>query len=118
MQNKGRNLGVRKTFADVSATIADNFNVAKTEIGVSFLNEILNYVLNYDIPLNLRSLFEQIKEQKIITYKHKEWIGLGAKLHTALQDIKLKGKQDLFVDEYIYKLSSYRFLLTVFAYDI
>ena len=42
MQNKGRNLGVRKTFADVSATIADNFNVAKTEIGVSFLNEILN----------------------------------------------------------------------------
>ena len=39
--NKGQNLGVRKTFADVSATIADNFNVEKTEIGVSFLNELL-----------------------------------------------------------------------------
>ena len=86
--------------------------------GSKDLNEIINYVLNYDIPLNLRSLFEQVKAEKIITYKHKEWNTLGAKLHTALQDIKMKGKQDLFVDEYIYKLSAYRFLLTVFAYDI
>jgi len=32
---KGRDLGIRKTFADVGATIAKNFNVQKPEIGKS-----------------------------------------------------------------------------------
>lgn len=86
--------------------------------GSKDLNEILNYVLNYDIQANLRALFEQVKAQHVITYKHKDWISLGAKLHAGLNEIKLKGKQDLFVDEYIYKLSTYLFLLTIFAYDI
>ncbi|WP_307400551.1 phosphopentomutase [Paenibacillus anaericanus] len=31
-------IGVRNTFGDLAATIADNFDVAKTEIGQSFLN--------------------------------------------------------------------------------
>lgn len=35
------NLGIRNTFADVAATIADNFNLPSPEIGVSFLKEIL-----------------------------------------------------------------------------
>ncbi|UFJ42870.1 phosphopentomutase [Brevibacillus humidisoli] len=33
-------LGVRETFADIGATIADNFGVTMPEIGTSFLNEI------------------------------------------------------------------------------
>lgn len=86
--------------------------------GSKDLNEILNYALNYDIQPNLLTLFKQVKDQHVITYKHKEWISFGAKLHAGLNEIKLKGKQDLFVDEYIYKLSTYRFLLTIFAYDI
>lgn len=36
----GLDLGVRKTFADVGATIADNFRVKKPKIGSSFLKEI------------------------------------------------------------------------------
>jgi phosphopentomutase len=31
-------VGIRNTFADLAATIADNFDVAKTDIGESFLN--------------------------------------------------------------------------------
>lgn len=38
----GVNLGVRATFADVGATIADAFGLGGTEIGVSFLREISN----------------------------------------------------------------------------
>ena len=34
------NLGIRKTFADISATIAENFNIDKTNIGTSFLKEL------------------------------------------------------------------------------
>lgn len=37
---KGRNLGVRKTFADVGATISDNFRIRKPSHGTSFLKEI------------------------------------------------------------------------------
>ncbi len=33
-------LGVRSTFADLAATIADNFGVAPTELGTSFLKEL------------------------------------------------------------------------------
>ncbi len=33
-------LGIRETFADIAATIADFFEVEKPEIGVSFLNQI------------------------------------------------------------------------------
>lgn len=33
-------LGVRSTFADVGATIADNFGVERTAIGISFLSEL------------------------------------------------------------------------------
>jgi phosphopentomutase len=36
----GVNLGIRKSFADVAATIAEAFNVKKPEIGNSFLKEI------------------------------------------------------------------------------
>ena len=36
----GTNLGTRTSFADISATIAENFNVAKAELGTSFLNEL------------------------------------------------------------------------------
>ncbi len=86
--------------------------------GSKDLNEILNYVLNFSISSNLYNIFIQVKEQHIITYQHKEWISLGAKLNAALLEIKQKGEQDLFVDDYIYKLSGYRFLLTIFAYDI
>lgn len=120
---------------NIKTNIRDNFYVQMDKIisqfkhkedvseyicyhGSKDLNEILDYVLNYDIQPNLRMLFEQVKAQHVITYKHKDWISLGAKLHAGLNEIKLKGKQDLFVDEYIYKLSTYRFLLTIFAYDI
>ncbi len=34
------NLGIRATFADVGATVADNFQVRPSDIGVSFLSEI------------------------------------------------------------------------------
>ncbi len=37
---EGLDLGVRMTFADIGATIADNFKVKKTKIGTSFLKEI------------------------------------------------------------------------------
>jgi phosphopentomutase len=36
----GRSLGTRETFADVAATIADNFNVTPPSIGVSFLRDL------------------------------------------------------------------------------
>jgi len=39
---KGIDLGLRETFADIGATICDNFNVKSTGIGTSFLNNILN----------------------------------------------------------------------------
>ena len=35
------NLGVRKTFADVAATMAEIFQLEPPEIGTSFLSEIL-----------------------------------------------------------------------------
>lgn len=38
--NEGKELELRKTFADVGATIADNFDVNMPEYGKSFLNEI------------------------------------------------------------------------------
>ncbi|MDD3107102.1 MAG: phosphopentomutase [Bacilli bacterium] len=37
----GQSLGIRNTFADVGATIAENFNTPAPQIGQSFLNEIL-----------------------------------------------------------------------------
>lgn len=43
--NEGKELAIRKTFADVGATIADNFQVKLPEHGESFLEEISN---NYD----------------------------------------------------------------------
>ncbi len=36
-----KNLGIRNSFADIAATIADYFSVEKPELGVSFLKEIL-----------------------------------------------------------------------------
>ena len=36
----GGNLGTRKSFADIGATIAENFNVEAPKIGDSFLNEL------------------------------------------------------------------------------
>ena len=38
---KGRGLPLRKTFADVGATIADNFNVKLPQYGTSFLHELM-----------------------------------------------------------------------------
>lgn len=40
MVKPGVNLGTRKSFADISATIADYLAVSKTEIGESFFNQI------------------------------------------------------------------------------
>ncbi|MED4163839.1 phosphopentomutase [Halalkalibacterium halodurans] len=37
---EGKDLGLRKTFADVGATIADNFQVEAPSIGTSFLHEL------------------------------------------------------------------------------
>lgn len=37
---KGIDLGIRKTFADLGTTIADNFEVEKTNLGESFLNKL------------------------------------------------------------------------------
>jgi phosphopentomutase len=36
----GVNLGTRSSFADIGATITDNFGLEPPEIGISFLNEI------------------------------------------------------------------------------
>ena len=37
---QGVNLGIRKTFADVGATVSDFLDVQKPAIGESFLNEV------------------------------------------------------------------------------
>lgn len=39
--DKGRQLPVRKTFADIGATVSENFNVEKPKHGTSFLSEII-----------------------------------------------------------------------------
>lgn len=39
--NRAVDLGIRRTFADVAATIADNFEVQSPDIGNSFLNELV-----------------------------------------------------------------------------
>jgi phosphopentomutase len=39
-QTKAKNLGIRQTFADVGATIAENFNVSMPKNGTSFLDEL------------------------------------------------------------------------------
>lgn len=39
---KGVNLGTRRTFADIGQTICNNFNLKGTDIGVSFLNELIS----------------------------------------------------------------------------
>ncbi len=36
----GSNLGTRKTFADIGATISENFNITKPSIGTSFLKDL------------------------------------------------------------------------------
>lgn len=38
--NEGKELPVRKTFADIGATVAENFNVKMPDHGTSFLNEL------------------------------------------------------------------------------
>ena len=38
--SEGKDLGVRKTFADLGATVADNFNVKMPEYGESFLQQL------------------------------------------------------------------------------
>ncbi|MEW8971931.1 phosphopentomutase [Mesobacillus jeotgali] len=38
--NEGKKLPVRKTFADIGATVAENFNVKMPDHGTSFLNEL------------------------------------------------------------------------------
>jgi phosphopentomutase len=38
--NEGKELPVRKTFADIGATVAENFNVKMPDHGISFLNEL------------------------------------------------------------------------------
>jgi len=38
--NQGKELALRETFADIGATIADNFNIKMPEHGKSFLNDI------------------------------------------------------------------------------
>ena len=41
MKNSGQSLGTRSTFADLGATILDNFNVP-AELGTSFYDQISN----------------------------------------------------------------------------
>ena len=36
----GKDLGIRQTFADVGATVSDNFNVKMPQYGTSFLNQL------------------------------------------------------------------------------
>ena len=38
--NEGKELPIRKTFADIGATVAENFNVKMPDHGTSFLNEL------------------------------------------------------------------------------
>lgn len=38
--NIGTSLPLRETFADIAATVADNFNIAAPQFGTSFLNEL------------------------------------------------------------------------------
>ena len=38
----GKNLGVRQTFADLGATVADNFKVEVPQYGTSFLSQLLD----------------------------------------------------------------------------
>ena len=38
--NEGKELPVRKTFADIGATVAENFRVKMPDHGTSFLNEL------------------------------------------------------------------------------
>lgn len=38
--NTGTSLPLRETFADIAATVADNFNIAAPQFGTSFLNEL------------------------------------------------------------------------------
>jgi phosphopentomutase len=37
----GKALGIRETFADIGATIADNFGIEKPKIGTSFLHTVI-----------------------------------------------------------------------------
>ncbi len=39
-KEKGNNLGIRGTFADIGATISENFSLTKPDIGISFLKEL------------------------------------------------------------------------------
>lgn len=39
-QKAGIHLGIRETFADIGATVSENFNVMRPTIGTSFLNQI------------------------------------------------------------------------------
>ena len=36
----GKDLGIRQTFADVGATVSDNFNVTMPQYGTSFLSQL------------------------------------------------------------------------------
>ncbi|MDP5273710.1 phosphopentomutase [Chengkuizengella axinellae] len=38
--SEGKSLGIRSTFSDIGALVADNFKVAKPENGTSFINEL------------------------------------------------------------------------------
>ena len=40
MKEGGQELPLRKTFADIGATVAENFGVKMPEYGTSFLNEL------------------------------------------------------------------------------
>ena len=39
-KENGKNLGIRETFADIGATISENFSLKKPDIGNSFLKEL------------------------------------------------------------------------------
>ena len=39
--NGGKDLGIRQTFADLGATVADNFHVTMPKYGTSFLSQLL-----------------------------------------------------------------------------
>lgn len=80
------------------------------------LNIILNEVLNRNISDNYRKLFEQIKSERIVSYKKEDWINVSSKLNSCLIEIKMNNQYDQMIDKYICKLIAYRFLLTVFNY--
>lgn len=111
-------------FFEELTKITNQFNNAKDVSGYIYyhgsldLNMMIEYALSKDINKNYKALFEQVKEKRIITYKKEEWLTIGTRIYSCFQEIYTKEKDDEKLVKYIYKLTAYRFLLTIFEYDV